>query len=218
MKNTNNKKIRIIIEYDKDKLWKVFTQGIVIKQCLIKNKEIPLGLLKDFFDNFQQYDPVQELRRNIISIIEGCYDDLKKIGYDFSITKYNCVPIIDPYYSPLTRGRRIKEIQRKRHNLNLESLLKECWDKILSIDALELLAMDDVKKIDIIYNQVSSYNYKLGNKKLTYYKVCVITGKIGTYLGINKTMKDYGRESGYPHYLFEQVRNALARILPQKST
>ena len=140
----------------------------------------------------------------------------------FTVYIYTLDPIIDPYYSPLTRASRIKEIQRKRHNLNLESLLKECWDKILSIDPFKRLAMDNIKMIDIIYNQVNSYNYRLGKKKLTYYKVCVITGKIGTYLGIIKTMKEYfeyyGSESGYRHYLFEQVRNALARIPPQKST
>jgi hypothetical protein len=217
MKKENTQKVKTILEYDKKKSFEMFFLSLHIDELIKQNKDIPASLLSEYLTFFEIFDPEKSKRDDIESLIQKCYEYLKKCSYDFTVKEVILVPIYNLSQNvdaPVdSKDKLKKKPQRLYIKLTSLDLLEKCFSAVINIEVFERVGMNKKMIIEFIYGQVDGFNNNRLNQKLNQYKVKVITGLIASSLGIihdsNTYSEIYKTTSGYNKYLFDQVRNNL---------
>jgi len=214
-----DKKYKIVLEFEKQKVFKIYLLAHSLQEHLKQDKDIPASLLNEFINLFEGYNRFYDVKKNYKENIEGCYNYLKKCGCDFSLKK---VILSSPEIeiSQESENRIVancKNPEKLNVKLSLYDLLEKCFNMIINFETVESLRVDKKGMIEFIFNMANSYNLELGKKRLSDFKVHIITGLIASYSKIidtkvptetNKPLNEYNSD------LYHEVRNILRKKLP----
>jgi hypothetical protein len=213
MANKKNKNTRVILEIKEGKYFEFILYAYAIDDLIKQDKDIPVKLLRNFFNFFESYNLSIERTVTIEKIINQCYEYLKASSYDFYFKRFKTLPEMNLTFPHVKQITSIK-INKVIYEQSLKDLLNICFSAFVSLDPVDQLNMDKKKKIEFIFSQVRNYTDRLNKKNaLSSYSIHVITGVIASSLGIIHTKDEYSRihktSSDYNKYLYNQVRNNL---------
>jgi hypothetical protein len=214
-----DKKYKIVLEFEKHKVLEIYFLAHSLQKHLEQDKDIPASVLKEFINLFEMYNRFHDVEKNYKENIEGCYDYLKNCGCDFSLKKVILSsPEIEVSHESENRiVANFKNPEKLNVKLSLYDLLEKCFKMIINFEAVESLRVDKKGMIEFIFDMVNSHNLELGKKRLSDYKIHIITGLIASYSNIidtkvptenNKPLNDYNTD------LYHEVRNILRKKLP----
>jgi hypothetical protein len=215
MLKEKNQKGKIIIEYEKDKLLKIFLLAKYIDEQIKLEQAVPSIILNELLNCFERYDPLQKLAKQIDAHTEKCHKYLSSVGYDFSVERDRDIIIGEYRLNIDEKDRQEAKTQKITEELNLYKLIKECFEMIINIDTYTFIRISNNRLISMIYETINNKLKDFDNASIKTYTRYVITGRIASSIGLidsKKTYCDYHhKKTGYNKFLYDEIRNKLKK-------
>jgi len=214
----DSKKLKIVIEFEEKDVLEVFFLFNSIQEYIKQGKDVPSSMLKKLISLIDGFTLFQQVKENKMKIVNECYDYLKKSGCDFTKEKKMSTKseIIIETENENKIIAHCRESEIKVRTLSLYDLIEKCFNEILNIETSESFKIEKKGLIKQIFDFVNEYNDLLGKKRLSPYKIHIITGVIAIPFKLidEKLPTEDLKPDDFNHSLFQKVRNILRKKLP----